>query len=118
MEAGHARINEAAAWRSPVTQMSASRVSSGAGLMIDRVSKSYGKVMAVRETTIDIPRGEFLTILGPSGSGKTTLLMMVAGFEQPTSGDLRVGAKSIVALPPEKRNFGMVFQGYARCFRI
>ncbi|SIO70238.1 putative spermidine/putrescine transport system ATP-binding protein/mannopine transport system ATP-binding protein [Burkholderia sp. GAS332] len=113
MEAGHAHINEAAAWRSPVTQMSASRVSSGAGLMIDRVSKSYGKVMAVRETTIDIPRGEFLTILGPSGSGKTTLLMMVAGFEQPTSGDLRVGAKSIVALPPEKRNFGMVFQGYA-----
>ncbi|KVF57661.1 ABC transporter ATP-binding protein [Burkholderia cepacia] len=86
---------------------------SGAGLQIDRVSKRYGVVQALRETTIDIPRGEFLTILGPSGSGKTTLLTIVAGFEHPTTGDLRVGGRSIVGLPPEKRNFGMVFQGYA-----
>ncbi|WP_175924971.1 ABC transporter ATP-binding protein [Burkholderia cepacia] len=86
---------------------------SGAGLQIDHVSKRYGVVQALRETTIDIPRGEFLTILGPSGSGKTTLLTIVAGFEHPTTGDLRVGGRSIVELPPEKRNFGMVFQGYA-----
>ncbi|AOI88767.1 ABC transporter ATP-binding protein [Burkholderia pseudomultivorans] len=91
----------------------AGRTTGGAGLQIDRVSKRYGNVHALRETTIDIPRGEFLTILGPSGSGKTTLLTIVAGFEQPTTGDLRVGGRSIVALPPEKRNFGMVFQGYA-----
>ncbi|MCA3929978.1 ATP-binding cassette domain-containing protein, partial [Burkholderia sp.] len=91
----------------------AARAASGAGLQIDRVSKRYGSVQALQETTIEIPRGEFLTILGPSGSGKTTLLTIVAGFEHPTTGDLRVGGRSIVALPPEKRNFGMVFQGYA-----
>nr|WP_175798394.1 ABC transporter ATP-binding protein [Burkholderia anthina] len=91
----------------------AARGASGAGLQIDRVSKRYGSVQALCETTIDIPRGEFLTILGPSGSGKTTLLTIVAGFEHPSTGDLRVGGRSIVALPPEKRNFGMVFQGYA-----
>lgn len=113
MEAGHANAEMNVAWRAGAEPASASRVAAGAGLLIDRVSKRYGKVVAVQETTIDIPRGEFLTILGPSGSGKTTLLMMVAGFEQPTGGDLRVGAKSIAALPPEKRNFGMVFQGYA-----
>ncbi|AYQ43087.1 spermidine/putrescine ABC transporter ATPase [Burkholderia aenigmatica] len=92
---------------------SAARIVNGAGLQIDRVSKRYGSVHALRETSIEIPRGEFLTILGPSGSGKTTLLTIVAGFEHPTTGDLRVGGRSIVALPPEKRNFGMVFQGYA-----
>ena len=113
MEAGHASAEMNVGWRAGAAPASASRVAAGAGLSIDRVSKRYGNVVAVQETTIDIPRGEFLTILGPSGSGKTTLLMMVAGFEQPTGGDLRVGAKSIVALPPEKRNFGMVFQGYA-----
>ncbi len=91
----------------------AGRAASGAGLQIERVSKRYGSVQALGETTLDIPRGEFLTILGPSGSGKTTLLTIVAGFEHPTTGDLRVGGRSIVALPPEKRNFGMVFQGYA-----
>jgi putative spermidine/putrescine transport system ATP-binding protein len=116
VEAGHAGAEMTVGWRAGSAPASASHAvagATGAGLLIDRVSKRYGKVAAVQETTIDIPRGEFLTILGPSGSGKTTLLMMVAGFEQPTSGDLRVGQKSIVALPPEKRNFGMVFQGYA-----
>jgi len=92
---------------------SAGRIASGAGLQVERVSKRYGSVHALRETSIEIPRGEFLTILGPSGSGKTTLLTIVAGFEHLTTGDLRVGGRSIVALPPEKRNFGMVFQGYA-----
>ncbi|CAM2186609.1 Spermidine/putrescine import ATP-binding protein PotA [Paraburkholderia sacchari] len=116
MEAGHAGAEMSVGWHAGAAPASASRKvagAAGAGLLIDRISRRYGKVTAVQETTIDIPRGEFLTILGPSGSGKTTLLMMVAGFEQPTGGDLRVGAKSIVALPPEKRNFGMVFQGYA-----
>jgi putative spermidine/putrescine transport system ATP-binding protein len=116
VEAGHASAEVSLGWQGGAAPASASREvagAAGAGLLIDRISKRYGKVAAVQETTIDIPRGEFLTILGPSGSGKTTLLMMVAGFEQPTGGDLRVGAKSIVALPPEKRNFGMVFQGYA-----
>ena len=82
-------------------------------LHIDAVSKRYGNVVALHDTSIDVPHGEFLTILGPSGSGKSTLLTMVAGFEQPSSGDIRMGSRSIVDLPPERRNFGMVFQGYA-----
>jgi putative spermidine/putrescine transport system ATP-binding protein/mannopine transport system ATP-binding protein len=82
-------------------------------LRIDAVSKHYGHVVAVHETSFVVPGGEFLTLLGPSGSGKSTLLMMVAGFEQPSSGDILVDGRSIVDLPPERRNFGMVFQGYA-----
>jgi putative spermidine/putrescine transport system ATP-binding protein len=58
-------------------------------------------------------RGEFLTLLGPSGSGKTTSLMMVAGFETPTRGEILVDGHDIAPQPPEKRNFGVVFQGYA-----
>ncbi|WP_312861673.1 ABC transporter ATP-binding protein [Segnochrobactrum spirostomi] len=63
--------------------------------------------------SLDIARGEFLTLLGPSGSGKTTLLMMLAGFVMPTSGHIEVDDQDVTHLPPERRNFGMVFQGYA-----
>ena len=63
--------------------------------------------------SLDIRSGEFLTLLGPSGSGKTTTLMMIAGFETPTAGDIAIDGRSVVALPPHKRNIGMVFQNYA-----
>ena len=82
-------------------------------LRLDRLSKSYGQVRAVDGVSLDIPRGEFLTLLGPSGSGKTTLLMMIAGFTVPTAGDVIVDGRTVTATPPERRNFGMVFQGYA-----
>lgn len=85
----------------------------GAPIKIDKLSKFFGKFVAVREANLDIKAGEFLTFLGPSGSGKTTTLMMVAGFLIPTYGDIVVDNKSIVTVPPHKRNIGMMFQHYA-----
>lgn len=75
--------------------------------------KSYGRSIAVRDVSFTLAPGEFLTLLGPSGSGKTTSLMMVAGFEVPTRGEIWVNGQDVAALPPERRNFGVVFQGYA-----
>ncbi|WP_342643896.1 ABC transporter ATP-binding protein [Rhodoligotrophos ferricapiens] len=77
------------------------------------MQKRYGKQMAVDDVSLDVPRGKFLTLLGPSGSGKTTVLMAIAGFVSPTSGDIFLDDRAITRLAPEKRNFGMVFQGYA-----
>ncbi len=84
-----------------------------AGLEISNVTKKYTNFRAVDDVSISIKRGEFLTLLGPSGSGKTTLLMMIAGFVQADRGDLTLNGQTITHLPPEARNLGMVFQGYA-----
>ena len=76
--------------------------------------KSYGQgAYVVRDVSFALRRGEFLTLLGPSGSGKTTTLMMVAGFETPTRGEILVDGHDVASQPPERRNFGVVFQGYA-----
>jgi putative spermidine/putrescine transport system ATP-binding protein len=78
------------------------------------VEKSYdGRTLAVRNLTVDVAQGEFLTLLGPSGSGKTTTLNMLAGFERPTRGEIRLGGKPVDCLPPYERDIGMVFQNYA-----
>jgi len=78
------------------------------------VQKTYdGATLVVKHLDLDIHRGEFLTLLGPSGSGKTTTLMMLAGFEMPTYGEIRLKDQAIDSLPPHKRNIGMVFQNYA-----
>jgi putative spermidine/putrescine transport system ATP-binding protein len=80
----------------------------------EHVEKSYdGKQLVVRDLTLDIAQGEFLTLLGPSGSGKTTTLMMLAGFETATSGEIYLDGKPINRIAPEHRNIGMVFQSYA-----
>src|SRR5215470_6960489 len=84
-----------------------------ARLEIDRVSKHYGDVHAVRDVTLDIADGEFVVLLGPSGCGKTTTLRLVAGFAEPTSGAVRLGDRDVTRLPPWKRNAGLVFQSYA-----
>src|SRR5215470_10980487 len=75
------------------------------------IGKTYdGVARVVENLDLDIERGEFLTLLGPSGSGKTTTLMMLAGFEAPTSGEIKLDGKPLAHLPPYKREIGMVFQ--------
>ena len=80
----------------------------------DSVSKSYdGRVQVVNGLDLEVRQGEFLTLLGPSGSGKTTCLMMLAGFEEPTSGSIRIRGQEVSHTPARKRGIGMVFQNYA-----
>jgi iron(III) transport system ATP-binding protein len=88
-----------------------------AGISIERVSKRYGPVTAVRELSLEIRDREFVTLLGPSGCGKTTLLRIVAGFLAPDEGVIRVDGLTLsstaAVVPPERRGMGMVFQNYA-----
>ena len=85
----------------------------GHALALQGIGKRYGGFTAVQDVSLSVGRGEFLTLLGPSGSGKTTLLMIVAGFVEPDAGSVLLEGQDITALPPERRAFGMVFQGYA-----
>jgi putative spermidine/putrescine transport system ATP-binding protein/spermidine/putrescine transport system ATP-binding protein len=80
---------------------------------IDGVTKRYGSLTAVDDVSIPIRDGEFLTILGPSGAGKTTLLHMIAGFEQPTEGEIYINDRPVSDEPPNERDIGLVFQSLA-----
>src|SRR6476619_8669277 len=84
-----------------------------ARLQIDRLSKHFGPTVAVHDVSLDIRDGEFVVLLGPSGCGKTTTLRMIAGFVTPTSGQVHLGERDVTAVPPWRRNTGMVFQSYA-----
>ena len=78
------------------------------------VKKSYDqKVLVVKGFSLDVAKGEFITLLGPSGSGKTTILMLLAGFESVTGGDIQINGVPLTRTAPYKRNIGMVFQNYA-----
>lgn len=80
---------------------------------IKNVNKSYGDKPVVKNVSLTIKKGEFVTLLGPSGCGKTTTLRMIAGFEQPTSGHIYFNGQDITQLPPHRRNLNTVFQKYA-----
>ena len=82
----------------------------GVSLEVSHVSKSFGLSRVVQDVSLTVAGGTFLTLLGPSGSGKTTTLRMIAGFEDPSDGDIRVGGKSLLGQPAHKRNIGVVFQ--------
>jgi spermidine/putrescine ABC transporter ATP-binding subunit len=77
------------------------------------VSKQFGSYRAVDDINLKIPRGEFVSLLGPSGCGKTTTLNMIAGFESPSDGEIRIRQRSQAGVPPEGRHIGLVFQNYA-----
>ena len=88
--------------------------SSGESLLeIRNIAKRFGGRDVLRNITLDVAAGEFLTILGESGSGKTTLLRLIAGFEQPTSGEIRMAGERLDTLPPFRRRVNTVFQHYA-----
>jgi spermidine/putrescine transport system ATP-binding protein len=80
---------------------------------LERVTKRFGDFTAVREMELDIPRGEFFTMLGPSGCGKTTTLRMVAGFEDPSEGRVLLSGEDVTSLPAFRRPTNTVFQSYA-----
>ena len=82
-------------------------------LDISHLEKSFGANRVVKDFTLGIEKGEFISLLGPSGCGKTTVLRMVAGFETPSSGAIRIGGTDMVGRRPNQRNIGMVFQAYA-----
>ncbi len=82
-------------------------------LEIDGVRKEYGPHTVVHGFDLNVARGEFVSFLGPSGCGKTTTLRMVAGFEEPSVGAIRIDGKDVTKLRPNQRNIGMVFQSYA-----
>lgn len=98
---------------STATGNGAHRGDSEGSVVLDRVTKRYGGAAAVDDLSLEIRPGEFLSLLGPSGCGKTTTLRMIAGFEQPDAGDIRISGQSVLGRPPYKRNVNTVFQAYA-----
>ncbi|WP_312795358.1 ABC transporter ATP-binding protein [Tianweitania sp.] len=82
-------------------------------LALDHVVKRYGGLTVVKDVSLAIAEGEFVSLLGPSGCGKTTILRMVAGLIEPSDGTIRIGTAEVTRLPPNKRNIGLVFQSYA-----
>ncbi|MDD5746238.1 MAG: sn-glycerol-3-phosphate ABC transporter ATP-binding protein UgpC [Candidatus Omnitrophica bacterium] len=84
-----------------------------AQVSLKNIVKKFGDVVAVKDVNLEIRDKEFLVLVGPSGCGKTTTLRMVAGLEEPSSGEIFIGDRMVVGVPPKDRNIAMVFQNYA-----
>jgi spermidine/putrescine transport system ATP-binding protein len=82
-------------------------------VVLHEVTKRYGEAAAVDRMSLTVQAGEFISLLGPSGCGKTTTLRMIAGFEQPDAGDIRISGRSVQGTPPYRRDVNTVFQAYA-----
>lgn len=82
-------------------------------LELKHIKKKFGKFTALDDINLTVRKGEFVCLLGPSGCGKTTLLRIIAGLEKPTAGRVFINGADVTKLPPNKRNFGIVFQSYA-----
>src|SRR6201992_2215228 len=85
----------------------------GGVVRLEKREKRFEDVGAVHSIDLEIASGEFFSLLGPSGCGKTTTLRLIAGFERPTAGDIRLDGVSLAAVPPARRNVNTVFQSYA-----
>ncbi|MRX51746.1 ATP-binding cassette domain-containing protein [Paracoccus sp. S-4012] len=82
-------------------------------LTLENLKKSFGQTQVVHDFSLAVGKGEFVSLLGPSGCGKTTVLRMIAGFETTSAGRIRIDGQDVTALPPARRQIGMVFQAYA-----
>jgi multiple sugar transport system ATP-binding protein len=80
---------------------------------IQNVQKRFGAVNVIDDVSVDIADGEFVVLVGPSGCGKSTLLRMIAGLEEVSDGEIRIGAREVSNLPARDRDIAMVFQNYA-----
>ena len=81
-----------------------------AGVTFDRVAKRFGNVSVIEDLSLAIPDHEFMVLVGPSGSGKSTALRMIAGLEDISDGEIRIGDRVVNELPPKSRDIAMVFQ--------
>src|SRR6201996_682939 len=82
-------------------------------LALDNLTKQFGSHVAVDRLSLEVEKGEFVSLLGPSGCGKTTTLQMIAGFVEPSGGAIRLEGRDLLAVKPAKRGLGIVFQSYA-----
>jgi multiple sugar transport system ATP-binding protein len=93
--------------------MALDQSTTAAALQINALKKSYGAVEVLKDVNVSMAPGEFLVLVGPSGCGKSTLLNCIAGLEEITSGELRIGGRDVTNEPPKDRDIAMVFQSYA-----
>ncbi|MFN6986882.1 MAG: ATP-binding cassette domain-containing protein, partial [Rhizobium oryzihabitans] len=85
----------------------------GRQLTINGLGKRFGNVEILRDVSLEVESGEFVTLLGPSGCGKSTLLRLIAGLDTPDTGEIRIGSVPLNGLAPKMRDVAMVFQSYA-----